>query len=339
VPAGLGGLQAEPATGVSVVETLARADGAAGWCVAIAATSGLLAAYLDQDAARAPYGSPGAMVAGVFAPLGRATPEGADFRVTGRWPFASGCEHCDWLMGGCVVGDADDDLRRLPNGAPDTRLMLVPRAQVEILDTWHVTGLRGTGSNDIVFDGLLVAGALSASVFSDRPVVKDPLYAFPLFGLLAVAIAGVSLGVARGALDDLLELAGAKTPSGATRKLAERATVQAEAARADAELRAARALLYESIAAAWEQAQAEGTIEVDLRAGLRVAATHAAHAGATVSATAYRLGGGSAIYETSPLQRRFRDANVATQHILVAPRTWELTGRLLMGLPTDVTQL
>jgi indole-3-acetate monooxygenase len=149
----------------------------------------------------------------------------------------------------------------------------------------------------------------------------------------------VSLGIARGALDELIEMAGGKVPTGGRRKLAERATVQADAARADAAVRAARALLLEAVEDAWQRAAAEGEVGTERRAALRLASTHAAAVSAEAATTAYRLGGGSAIYESSPLQRRFRDANVATQHMLVAPATWELTGRLLLGLPTDTTQL
>jgi alkylation response protein AidB-like acyl-CoA dehydrogenase len=131
-----------------------------------------------------------------------------------------------------------------------------------------------------------------------------------------------------------------RTPTGSSRTVAERPTAQADLAAAVARLRAARALLHEAIGAAWQEAVAHGEVPVERRTALRLASTHAARTGAEVTATAYRLGGSSSVYETrSPLPRRFRDANVATQHMLVAPATWELTGRLLLSLDTDVTQL
>jgi alkylation response protein AidB-like acyl-CoA dehydrogenase len=338
VPAAVGGLEAHPAVLVGAVEALARGDGSPAWCIAVQATSGLLAAYLPEPSAREIFGRPAAIAGGVFAPKGRAVAGGDGFRASGRWPFASGCDHSDWLLGGCVVADGDA-LRMLPNGMPDVRLLLAPADQVRIHDTWHVAGLRGTGSHDIEFEDLQVPAQHSASVFSDPPVQPGPLYAFPLFGLLAIAIAGVSIGIARGALDDLVELAVAKTPTGSRRALGERATVQVETAEAEASLRAARALLYDAIDEAWDAALASGEVSVEHRTSLRLAATHATHAAASVVASAYRLGGGSAIYERSSLQRRFRDAHVATQHMLVAPATFELTGRLLIGLTTDTTQL
>jgi alkylation response protein AidB-like acyl-CoA dehydrogenase len=338
VPKAAGGLEAHPGTLTTAVQALAAGDAAAAWCVAVGATSGLLAGYLPEESARAIHAGPTTMIAGVFAPRGRATAEEGGYRVSGRWPFASGCRHADWLMGGCVVDDGGT-VRMLPNGMPDVRLVLAPAQTFTIHDTWHVVGLRATGSHDIELAGVHVPSELSASVFTDPPVQTGPLYAFPLFGLLALAISSVCLGIGRGALDDLVAIAGGKVPAGGRRTLAERATVQAEVARAEAAVRAARALLDESIGEAWERAVASGTVDERCRAGLRLAATHAAAAGLQATETAYRLGGGSAIYDSSPLQRRLRDVNAATQHMLVAPATWELTGRQLLGLPTDATQL
>ena len=326
VPAAAGGLEAHPGTLVAAVRALAAGDAAAGWCVAIAATSGLVAGYLPEAAAREIYAEPATVVAGVFAPKGRATPEPGGFRVSGRWPFASGCRHADWLMGGCVVDSG-------------MRLMLAPAEAFTIHDTWHVMGLRGTGSHDIELEGVYIPAERTASVLGDPPLQPGPLYAFPLFGLLALAIAAVSLGIARGALDDLIALAGGKVPTGGKRTLAERGTVQAEVARAEAAVRAAGALLDEAIGAAWKRAVAGAGVDVEQRAALRLAATHATAVSTRATDTAYTLAGGSALYETSPLQRRVRDAHAATQHMLVAPATWELTGRVLLGMPTDATQL
>jgi alkylation response protein AidB-like acyl-CoA dehydrogenase len=326
VPAAAGGLEAHPATLVAAVRALAAGDAAAGWCVAIAATSGLVAGYLPEEAARTIYAEPATMVAGVFAPKGRATQEPGGFRVSGRWPFASGCRHADWLMGGCVVEGG-------------MRLMLAPAEQFTIHDTWHVMGLRATGSHDIELDAVHIPAERTASVLGDPPVQPGPLYAFPLFGLLALAIAAVSLGIARGALDDLIALAGGKVPTGGKRTLAERGTVQAEVARAEAAVRAAGALLDESVGAAWERAAAGSGVDVEQRAALRLAATHATAVATRATDSAYTLAGGSALYESSPLQRRVRDAHAATQHMLVAPATWELAGRVLLGMPTDATQL
>jgi indole-3-acetate monooxygenase len=338
VPASVGGGEADVATTVAVCEELARGDAAAGWCIAVMSTAGMLAAYIPQDAARRAYGDERAVVGGVFAPKGRAVVDGERYRVTGRWPFSSGVDHCTWVMGGCVVVE-DDSPRMLEGGRPDVELVLFPKEGVEVIDTWNVAGLRGTGSHDIAVEDLAVPREYAASVITRKPREPGALYAFPPFGLLALTIAGTALGIGRAAIEDLVELAGGKTPTGSRRLLAERATVQSETAQAQARLCAARAFLYGSIAEAWDSAVSRGEVSIQQRASLRLAAAHAAVTGADVVTTAFRLGGGTAIYERSPLQRRLRDAHVITQHMLVAPATFELTGRLLLGVPTDTTQL
>jgi indole-3-acetate monooxygenase len=338
VPAGLGGGEAPPAELLEAVEALAAGDGAAGWCVAVCATAGMLAAYLEPEAACAVYGEPSGVVGGVFAPMGRAEAEGDVLNVGGRWRFCSNVANCDWLMGGCVVADGGAP-RLLASGRPDIRLVLMPATEVEVLDTWTVSGLRATGSHDIAVEGLAVPAARSASLITDPPRERGPLYAFPPFGLLAASIAAVALGIARGALDDLAELAGAKTPTLSTRKLAERAATQSQLARAEASLRAARSLLYASTGRAWDAAVGGAEIPIELRAGLRLASTHAVEAAAAAVDAAWSLAGGSAIYATGPLERRFRDVHAATQHMLVGPATWELAGRSLLGLEFDASQL
>jgi len=173
----------------------------------------------------------------------------------------------------------------------------------------------------------------------DAPREAGALYRFPVFGLLALGIAAVMLGNAGAAVTDLVELAGGKQPQGSRKVLAERAVAQSELAQAAAALRAARALFYETVESAWAAACAGDPLDVATRAGLRLAATHATRTAADVARVMYDLGGGSAVFARSPLQRRFRDAHVGTQHLMVSPATWELTGRVLMGLPTDPTQL
>jgi len=339
VPRALGGVEADPATLVRVVETLAAADGAAGWSAMIGATSGVASAYVAEEAAREIYGAGwDAITGGAFAAHGAATVVDGGYRVRGRWPFASGCEHCTWLMGGCVILDGGRP-RLLASGAPDARLVLFPASAARIIDTWNVAGLRGTGSHDIAVEDLFVAATHSFSLVTDRPWAAGPLYAFPVFGLLALGIAAVALGIARAAIDELTRLAREKTPTGSRRRLADRATVQAQVAEAEAGLGAARALVFETIAAAWERARADGAIGLLERARLRLAATHATLAAVRATDLMYTAGGGTAVYATSPLQRQFRDVHVVTQHIMVAPATLELTGRLLLGLDADTSML
>jgi alkylation response protein AidB-like acyl-CoA dehydrogenase len=340
VPRAYGGGEIEPDDFVETLEAVARADGSTGWCVMIGATSGMVAAYLPDDEARAIYGAPDVVTGGVFAPRGTATPVDGGFRMNGRWAFASGSQHCAWLMGGCLVRGADGadaDVGR--DGVPDPKLLLLPAAEVEILDTWTVAGLCGTGSHDMVVTDVFVPESRAVSLVTDPPRQRGPLYAFPLFGLLAVGIAAVALGLGRAAVDELTSLAGVKTPTGSRRRLAQRSAVQADVAQAEARLRAGRSFLLDAVGAAWTSAGAGDAISLEQRALLRTAATHATREAAAAVDLAYEAGGGTSVYATSPLQRHFRDVHVVTQHVMVAPPTYELAGRVLLGMPTDTTML
>ncbi|HEV7585259.1 MAG TPA: acyl-CoA dehydrogenase family protein [Solirubrobacteraceae bacterium] len=332
--ASLGALEAPPATTLSAAESIACGDASAGWCVSIAATSSLLSAYLPERGAQEIFSDPTSIAAGVWAPSGRAVPADGGVRVSGRWAFCSGISHSRWLFAGCVLDDG-----RGAAEAPALRIVGMPTADLEILDTWHTSGLRGTGSHDALADGVLVPDHRVLSLMDGGPRVDAPLYRFPIFGFFALSIAAAALGNARGAVADLCELAAGKTSQGSSRVLAERPATQAAVAEAEAQLRAARALYYQAIEDAWGAAQADGPVGVPLRLGLRLAATHAVRTSAEVARSMYDLGGGTAIYEDSPLQRRFRDAHAATAHFQVNPATWELAGRVLLGLPTKTAQL
>ncbi len=338
VPAEFGGGETTARTFFDVLETVGAADAAAGWCTMIASTSALSAAWLPPEHAEEMFTDPAGISGGVFAPLGKARAEGDDFVVSGRWAWASGSANCQWLLGGALIFD-NGTLRTLPNGSPDHRMMFFRRQDVELIDTWDASGLRGTGSGDMAVENVRIPASRSVSFLTDQPRSHAPLYAFPPFGLLALGIAAVAAGNARAALDDLKSLATAKKAQGSSRTLAERGTVQAEYAQIGAALEAARAFAQQSIATAWAEALTGNPISLGARAKLRQAATHLTRTAAKVTAAAYDIAGGTAVYAKHPLQRRFRDAHVATQHIMVAPATWELTGRVALGLPTDATTL
>ena len=334
-PTSLGAVQAPPAVTLRCAETVARGDASAGWCVSIAATSSLLAAYLPSDGAQEIFGAADAVAAGVWAPRGLARPIDGGLRVSGRWAFCSGIKHSDYLFAGCVLetGAPRD------SGPPVLRVVAIPTAELEILDTWHTSGLRGTGSHDAVADDVFVPMRRTLSLLDEPPTVDAPLYRFPIFGFFALSIAAAALGNARGAIDDLVQLAAGKVGLGSSRTLAERPATQAAVAEAEASMRAARAFYYEAIDDAWRAAHLPETVPVELRAAVRLAATHAVRTAAEIARSMYDLGGGSAIYDDSPLQRRFRDAHTATAHFQVNPATWELTGRLLVGQPTQTAML
>jgi alkylation response protein AidB-like acyl-CoA dehydrogenase len=290
------------------------------------------------DIAAEIYGPKDVVHGGVFAPNGRAEIDGDDFVINGTWQWASGSPNCTWLTGGAIVYE-NGEMQKQPTGAPNARQTLFPASEATLGDDWYVNGLCGTGSGSMTVENVRIPQKHSVSLTMDKQQFGGPLYVFPSFGLLALGIATVALGNARGAISDLVELADGKTPQGARKVLAQRVHSQIELAQATAALRGARAYLEDSIGQAWEEARNDGKISTEARCHIRLACTHGTKTAANVSRVMYELGGGSSLFLASPLQRRFRDAYAATQHMMVAPPTLELTGRILMGVETDLTFL
>jgi len=338
LPSYLGGLEFSPKDLVETVEVLATANASAGWCAMIAATTGMNAAYMQRSIAEEVYGDPDVITGGVFAPMGRARVEGDGYRVTGRWQWGSGSANCTWLCGGCFI-EEEGGLRMGPDGAPENRMMIFPASEAELIDTWHVAGLKGTGSGDIAVKDVFVPKGRSVALSVDRPVADGPLYKFPAFGLLALGVCAVAMGNARGALDAIIEMAKTKRLQGSKKTLAERQIIQSDIAQLEAKWRAARAYLMHEIAETWAAAQTDGAIPVERRADLRLACTHMTRISADVCRGTYDLGGGAALFLENELQRRFRDASAATQHIVTARSTYELTGRIILGLPTNASMV
>lgn len=337
-PAYLGGKEANAVEAFRAIEQVSEADAATGWCLMISATSTLTLAYLEKSVAREIAGRPGLIMCGVYAPMGRATREGDVFRASGTWPWGSNSCNSHWLMGGCAIVE-NGEVLRLPNGQPDSRMLIFSADQVQLNDTWHASGLKGTGSGEMQVTEALVPVARSVSLIHERPIVESPLYTFPVFGMLALGIASVALGNARAAISDLKTLATTKKPQASARRLADHSHTQSEIALADAALKSARAFMFDSITTTWAKAERGAPIPIQARAELRLAATHATRVSAEVVTAMYQLAGGSSVFQSSSLQRRFRDAHVATQHMMVAPSTYDLAGRALLGLDVDASFL
>ncbi|MGB1088721.1 MAG: acyl-CoA dehydrogenase family protein, partial [Alphaproteobacteria bacterium] len=208
VPKQYGGMEAHPVTAFKAFEKVAAADASAGWCLGIVASPGINAAYMEDAAAQHFYGTPGAWMAGVFAPNGKAVQNGDSYKVNGRWSWGSGTQNADHVMGGCFV--VGDDGKPIPPVVP--RLMIVSREQIKFHDTWHVSGLKGTGSTDFEMVGLDVPVSHAVSLQADPRRLDAPLYIFPSFAMLATGIAATALGVGQAALEAFHDLAGAKMP-------------------------------------------------------------------------------------------------------------------------------
>ena len=340
IPRSLDGLEVDVSTFIRTIEATAALDGSVGWSAMIGATGGLTSGYLPPETAQEIYGGdPHIVTAGALAPHGRARPVEGGYRVTGRWPFNSGCEYCAWLMGNCIIHTADGAPRLRSDGQPDIRLMLFPAAEADIIDTWSVSGLRGSGNHDIAVRNLFVPAPRTVAYGLEPPTQPGPLYAFPTFGLLAIGVASVAVGIARGSLDCLLAVARTKIPTGGRRPLRERPFVHMQLAQAQARFQAARAGLLAAAQEIWNMACRGEAVSLEQRAAVRLAANHATSESAAVVDAMYTLAGTSAIWDTSPLQRAFRDIHVLTQHAVIAPPLYELAGRVLFGLRADTSML
>jgi indole-3-acetate monooxygenase len=323
VPKVVGGLECGPIEIIQTIESLAMIDASVAWCVMIGATSSVYSAYLPTDLATSVYGDRSTITGGVFAPMGTATLEGDHYVVNGHWRWASGSQNCTWLSGGCVV---------VENGTATQRAMIFSAKDAELMDTWHTMGLRGTGSGDMKVTNLQVPREFSVSLMTDKPHAKGPTYAFPVFGLLAMGVAAVACGNALAAMTEFKENSASIKTGGAKKSLSERATVQVEFAQITAELRAARAYMFEELNQAWNSAQTLGKISLDQRAGLRLAATHLTRVAASACRRIHDLTGGIAVFSGHKLERRLRDAQTITAHMMIAPPTYELTGKILLGM-------
>lgn len=337
VPRSLGGAEADPVTLCETVEEVSRADGSTGWCVMIAAATGIVLGRVEAPVAAELLAVPRFLIAGVAAPMGRATPVDGGYRVTGRWPFASAGLHASWMVGGCLVM-AGDAPAVGPDGIPQMRHVVLPVDAVTVHPTWQVSGLRGTGSHDMSAADVFVPAARTFSL-AGPAADPGPLYAFPVLGLLAMGIGAAALGIGRAALDEVTRLATAKRTPGPPGTVAGRPTVQAAVAEAEAALGSGRAYLHDAVREVWRTVQDGAEVTLPQRARLRLAVVHATGSAARAVDLAYRAGGGSSVYAASPLQRHFRDVHVATQHAMVGPEVALLAGAALLGQPADTSRL
>ena len=326
VPRSHGGAELDPLAELRVVEELARADGSVGWTVMIGSLAPVLLGKLPRATFDALYvAGPDVILAGTFNPTGVATPVDGGFAVTGQWSFASGCQHCHWFVAHCIV----DDGRQ-----PPIRMMVLPPTDVEIKDTWSVSGLCGTGSHDFVVNDVFVAAERSFVVW-DEPCLDIPLLRIPELSLSSLRIGAVAVGIAQGALGEVTDLATGKVPLFSDGTLASNPLFQNQLGDADARLRAARTLLYADAATLWETAIAGAPFSPDHRARIRATATWVTGTAASVVDMAYTAGGGRSIYSSSPLQRRLRVIHALTQHFGVKLDTFTKAGAVLAGQDID----
>jgi alkylation response protein AidB-like acyl-CoA dehydrogenase len=337
VPEAAGGLGADILTALQVIEEVARADGSTGWCLAMAVNTYRQGAQFAPDVRREMfYSDPVGVSAGSANPRGRAVAVLGGYRVTGHWFFASGCMHASSLHGACRVFDGDTP-RLLPNGEPEIRIAyFYPKAIARIIDTWDVSGLRGTGSHDIEVEDLFVPEERTFSALDRRARLTGPINRIHGFDLAGCGFACVGLGVARAAIDTFVELANVKVPRNSTSELLrERVMVQAQVGEAEAILRSGRSFLFEVVDEMWHTVLAGEPVTERQRSDLRMAMTHAAQSAARATHLVCAAAGTTSIFTKSPLERYARDAEVVTRHNQLQFVNFEAVGRTLLGLPSN----
>jgi len=327
-PAVLGGGEADLVTQYEVIEAVSRINPAAGWCGMIGATSiAFPGAFLSDDGVAAMFGD-GRIPRGALLvmPSARAVPVEGGFRLTGRWAFASGVQHAEWIAAQALV-TRDDDL------SPALHMLVFPATAAELHDNWQVLGLRGTGSCDISVSDLYVPVSMAWDVGTRLPQRGGPLYRLGIPAFVANEHAAFATGLARRALDVLIETAVNKKRGygpGAV-SLADRAAVQRMIGHSELRLRAARGLALDVYARAMQMALRGETLSPQLALETRAAAVYCTEVAGEIISQAFRYSGAAAIYEKSFMQRCLRDISVAAQHLMVSEVAYELLGKTYLG--------
>ena len=324
-PTELGGDAGEPRRAYELIERIASADGSAGWCAGIGAGSNYFAGLLAEDAARELVVDVDAPSCGVFAPMGVLRTDGDRTTLNGRWSFASNCLHSSWIGLGAMAVEGDGEPGPIP------RFVALPADAIEIEDTWDAAGLRGTGSHHVSAHDVPVDTRYSLT-FMDPAWADSPLFRIPVLSALAPVLGVTLLGMARGALDVVFRAVNDGT-AGMRGKLADDPIGLAELAVADTDLRNARAGFYEAVDGVWAEASSGERVSQAAQARLFLALGRGADIAVEVVSTAHRLGGGSAAYSSSPLQRYLRDVVTARQHIMFGHGHRSTLAQALAGLP------
>ena len=337
VPRSIGGGEIDLPSYVEVIEEIGKADASTGWAVNQGAIYATYAARMPREVARAIWmETPRSVVANTPAPTAQAVVVPGGYRVTGRQGFSTGCRHASWVAAHAQI--IENGQVRLEGDQPEMRYFFVPVAEAELLDTWHVRGMRGTGTHHFAVNDVFVPAARTVLSATAPALEPGPLYKIPRTLAFASGDAAVALGMARSCLDAFFELAGAKTPRAMPALLRDQSMVQVNVGQAEAALRSGRALLMEAVRDIWSEATA-GSVTLEKRAVLRLATTHGIRLAAQIIDTVYNAAGATAAYEGNLIQRHFQDIHVITQHLQGRMAHYELVGRHWLGLPVDEGRL
>jgi alkylation response protein AidB-like acyl-CoA dehydrogenase len=332
----LGGAEADPLTEMLVLERLAYHDFTSGWCTMVGATGlALLGMFLDTGAVARVFkdGKIPTVSISVF-PAGRATPEGEDFRVSGRWRFNSGIRHAEWVVGGSLVEGSESE----NGGRPKAILVAFPIKDVTLYDNWGgVTGLRGTGSGDCSVENLFVPREMTFTwdLMHPKPLRGGPSYLLPPFAYVAKEHGSVAIGAARRALDELITIATTTRGTFRASKLDERQVVHRFVGEADLKQRSARALMHERYAALYDKVLAGQQPDAADIADVRAIAVYATDLAVWVATQTFHFAGNTGLHHPHVLGRLLRDLNTAGLHQVMNDTAYENHGKIRLGLPAD----
>jgi indole-3-acetate monooxygenase len=333
-PRSLGGLETDPITRALVGEELGRHDSAAAWTLENPLDWAFFCARLPDEGAEEIYsGGADILIAAQFGRPLNATSTDGGYRVSGRAPFVSNCYDADWISSTVLV-----DVDRDAEGEPEMRMVYLPGEQCEIIDTWDVMGMRGTGSNDITVTDVYVPRSRTFPMLPDFEPgshYRGPLYRLPVAGVAATGIPTPMLGVARRALDEVTQLALTKTPVESRGRLKERASAQVQLGRAEAILRSGRLLLLDTVSQAWQRCVDGRTSSLEQKADLLLAMAHAMSSAVQAVELACSIAGTTAFRATSPLERCFRDVQTMRHHVFASEQRYGTFGQVYLGLPPD----
>jgi alkylation response protein AidB-like acyl-CoA dehydrogenase len=332
VPARFGGGGLTMAEAYPVIEAMARVDGSTGWNLNISSGAASFASALSDEGARDEVlGDPNALLCATLNVLAiKATRVDGGYVFDGRATYLSGSSYAQWLaIGGWVHVDGKPQVE---GGQPLTVRGVVPIEQIPLEDTWQVAGLRATASHDATIAELFVPDRMMCGAEGSGGTGRDGATRLPPPTRFGGSLASVGIGCARGAIDALREVAGARTSLGTFSPMRDRVDVQIETGRAQGFVEAASALVQRTWDSAMERVAAGVPVGVDLQAELRLAFVTAAELAASAADLVRRVAGSSGLYERDRVERCWRDAHAVPVHVLVSPRGYERVGRVLLGL-------
>ena len=334
LPRAFGGSELDPLEQFAVCEAAARLDASVGWCVMIGSDAGYYSAWLDDEVTRRLWRRPDAITAGWLMPGGQATEVEGGYRLNGQWQFGSGCTHADVIAGGCIIVTSDGSMKPgiHPNAPVETRIALMTAAEIEVVDTWHTTGLAGSGSHDYKATEVFIPVEHTFDIF-ETPRRPGPLYAFN--AMFFSNLAAVPIGAAQAAIDDFVGLATTKMLFPAFTLLREEARAQRAVAEAEALVGSGRAWALEILGELWDTLQSGSLPDERQRARYLLSAMNACQSARQAVGRLYEAAGSSAIYAANPFDRALRDQLTISAHMIASTRNLEPAGRVRLGMPAN----